>query len=307
MRGSLKIARIEHQTESARSNQKRKFRGQHGADVLDRLLVTLDIDAVTSALEAFLLREQNLAVVAQRGIGGRWHAASRFALSTLRSIAAARGLSHEIDGLRHRLQGLEGRIRQLAFTPAPRERTIRALPSAVLEELCAIFDPGSARNPFRSEAERFRNYTLFHVLLHCGLRAGEALLLPVGCVRSQHDPNLVRDRHWITVRSMFEDGTSRIGGRRHRRSRTPMPCADPGDGSGRGTHPRFLRRTGGERQRHRCLVREQPWPSTLATDAGELMARADARCPRQPVISWSINAGSIWPSSPLMICAIPAP
>jgi hypothetical protein len=47
---------------------------------------------------------------------------------------------------------------------------------------------------------------LFHVLLHCGLRAGEALLLPVGCVRSQHDPSLVRDRHWMTVRNMFDDG-----------------------------------------------------------------------------------------------------
>ena len=34
----------------------------HGADVLDRLLGTLDIDAVTSALGAFLLREENLAL-----------------------------------------------------------------------------------------------------------------------------------------------------------------------------------------------------------------------------------------------------
>jgi len=178
----------------------------HGADVLDRLLVRLDIDALSCALEAFLLREQNLAAVEQRGVGGRWHAASRFVLSTLRSIAVARGLSHEVGGLRQRLQDLERRIQQLAFAPAPRERIVRALPSAVLEDLYAIFDPRSERNPFRSEAERLRNFTLFHVLLHCGLRAGEALLLPVGCVRSQHDPNLMRDRHWMTVRNMFDDG-----------------------------------------------------------------------------------------------------
>jgi hypothetical protein len=67
-------------------------------------------------------------------------------LSALRSIAAAQGLSHEVDGLRHRLQGLERRIRQLAFTPAPRERTIRALPGAELEDLCAIFDARTTRH-----------------------------------------------------------------------------------------------------------------------------------------------------------------
>ncbi|MEA1053264.1 site-specific integrase [Lamprobacter modestohalophilus] len=179
----------------------------YGADVLDRLLVTLDIDSVSHALEAFLLREQNLAAFEQRGVGGRWHAASRFVLSTLRNIAAARGLLQEIGSLRQRLQDLERRIGRLEFPPAPHERTIRALPAAVLQDLYEIFDPRSERNPFRSEVERFRNFTLFHVLLHCGLRAGEALLLPVDCVRSQHDPNLVRDRHWITVRNMFDDGT----------------------------------------------------------------------------------------------------
>ena len=179
----------------------------HGADVLDRLLVRLDIDAVSCALEAFLLREQNLAAVEQRAVSGRWNVVSRFVLSTLRNIAAARGLSHEVDGFRQRLQGLEHRLRQLAFDPAPREMTMRALPGDVLEDLYEIFDPRSERNPFRSEAERFRNFTLFHVLLHCGLRAGEALLLSVGCVRSQHDPNLIRDRNWMTVRNMFDDGT----------------------------------------------------------------------------------------------------
>lgn len=179
----------------------------HGGDVLDRLLVDLDINALSSALEAFLLREQNLAAVEQRAIGRRWTAASRFVLGTVRNIAAARGKLQDVDGFRHQLQNLERRVQQMAWTPTPRQQTLRALPSGVLQDLYAIFDPESARNPFRSEAERFRNYTLFHVLLHCGLRAGEALLLPVNCVRSQHDPSLLRDRHWMTVRSMFEDAT----------------------------------------------------------------------------------------------------
>jgi integrase len=179
----------------------------HGADVLDRLLVELDIEALSSALEAFLVREQNLAAVEQRAIGRRWVAASRFVLSTVRNIAAARGKLQDIDGFWHRLQNLERHVQQMAWAPTPRQQTLRALPSGVLQDLYAIFAPESERNPFRSEAERFRNYTLFHVLLHCGLRAGEALLLPANCVRSQHAPSLLRDRHWMTVCSMFDDAT----------------------------------------------------------------------------------------------------
>jgi integrase len=179
----------------------------HGDDILDRLLVDLDIDALSSALEAFLVREQNLATVEQRAVGRRWVAASRFVLSTVRNIAAARGKLQDVDGFRHRLQNLEHHVRQMAWAPTPREQTLRALPSGVLQDLYAIFDPESERNPFRGEAERFRNYTLFHVLLHCGLRTGEALLLPVTCVRSQHDPSQLLDRHWMTVRSMFDDAS----------------------------------------------------------------------------------------------------
>jgi integrase len=175
----------------------------HGADILDRLLADLEIDEITSALEGFRMRELNKAAIEQRAVGTQWNAASRFVLSTLSNIAAARGSVQDLNGLRQRLQGLERRFKP---TRAPRrEQTLRALPSGVLQDLYRIFDPESERNPFRSEAERFRNQTLFQILLHCGLRAGEALLLPVRCVRSEHDPSLVRDRHWMTVRNMFDD------------------------------------------------------------------------------------------------------
>jgi integrase len=187
----------------------------HGRDVLDRLLVELDVEALASALEAFLLSEQNRAAAEQRAVGTRWVAASRFALSTVRNIAAARGKLQDVDGFRYRLQNLEQQTQRMGWAPRPREQTLRALPSGVLQDLYEIFDPESQRNPFRSQAERFRNYTLFHLLLHCGLRAGEALLLPLDCIRSQHDPSLLRERHWMTVRSMFNE-TSEIDPRASR-------------------------------------------------------------------------------------------
>jgi hypothetical protein len=59
----------------------------HGADVLDRLLADLDVETLSSALEAFLVREHNLAAVEQRATSRRWMAASRFVLSTVRNIA----------------------------------------------------------------------------------------------------------------------------------------------------------------------------------------------------------------------------
>lgn len=178
----------------------------YGDDVLDRLLADLNIDAITSGLEAFLVREHNLAAVGQRDIGVRWSAASQFVLSTVRNIAAARGLLQEVDGFRQRLLDLERRVRQMSSVRRPRTQTLRALPSGVLEDLYEIFDASNERNPFKGDAERLRNFTLFHVLLHCGLRAGEALLLPVGCVRTEHDPSLLRDRHWMTIRDRL-DGT----------------------------------------------------------------------------------------------------
>jgi hypothetical protein len=73
----------------------------HGADVLDRLLMDLDVETLSSALEAFLVREQNLAAVEQRATSRRRVAASRFVLSTVRNIAAARGKLQDIDGFRH--------------------------------------------------------------------------------------------------------------------------------------------------------------------------------------------------------------
>jgi integrase len=105
------------------------------------------------------------------------------------------------------LQNLERHVQQMAWAPASGQQTLRALPSGVLQDLYAIFDPESERDPFRSEAERFRNCTLFHVLLHYGLRAGEAWLLRANCIRSQHDPSRLWEWHWMTVRSMFDDAT----------------------------------------------------------------------------------------------------
>jgi integrase len=54
---------------------------------------------------------------------------------------------------------------------------VRALPAAVLDELSALVQPGSQSNPFKSAITHWRVYCTFILLLHLGLRRGEALTL----------------------------------------------------------------------------------------------------------------------------------
>jgi integrase len=56
---------------------------------------------------------------------------------------------------------------------------IRALPSTVVLDLYEIFRPDSPRNPFKTEAIRWRNLVIFMLLLRLGLRRGKAALLNV--------------------------------------------------------------------------------------------------------------------------------
>ena len=55
----------------------------------------------------------------------------------------------------------------------------------MIEELHEIFHPSSQRNPYRTEPIRWRNFTIFMLLLHLGLRAGELLGPTAGAIKSE--------------------------------------------------------------------------------------------------------------------------
>ena len=86
---------------------------------------------------------------------------------------------------------LDGRDKQ----PAP----IRSLPSTVVSDLYEIFDPGSARNPFRSKLTRSRNYLIFLTLLQTGIRRSEMLLLYVDSVNAEFDDSAGRLISWMVL------------------------------------------------------------------------------------------------------------
>src|SRR3546814_1434311 len=66
-----------------------------------------------------------------------------------------------------------------------------------------IFDPEGARNPFRTEWQRWRNFCILLCLLHQGLRRGEALLLPVDVIKRGLDERTLETRLWMNVQNVF--------------------------------------------------------------------------------------------------------
>jgi integrase len=69
----------------------------------------------------------------------------------------------------------------------------------VINDLYAIFDPGSARNPFKTKKQRWRNLLLFMLLLRLGLRRGEAGLLPADAIKDDTDLTSGKQVTWINV------------------------------------------------------------------------------------------------------------
>jgi integrase len=168
-----------------------------GNDNLDRMLMTADFDAIEAVLLSFHTRVRNEA--AAKGVSGElvWTSATRFVtdvLSYLSPSAEAR-----VTDLNTRLLRIRRLYGQLSPSPSRPPLPIRALPSLVVGELCEIFDPRHERNPFRSERERWRNYLIFVLLLHTGLRRSELAMLPVDAISSSFDAKASKDRYWINV------------------------------------------------------------------------------------------------------------
>lgn len=88
---------------------------------------------------------------------------------------------------------------------------MRGLPAGVLEDLYELVSPDSSRNPFRTEANRWRNFTIVMLLLHAGLRGGELLRMAVDAIAEEYDPCLGQDRMWLNVlENPYEDDDPRV-------------------------------------------------------------------------------------------------
>ncbi len=197
---------------------------QAGDDCLDAVIAALDFDELEAVLGGFLAKLRNESAIEGIDREQTWQTALRFVSDIMNHIGRADGAAFaEVQARLLRLNVLYGQLAPKADRPpAP----IRALPALVVEDLYEIFSPNSARNPFRSEPARWRNYLIFLLMLHMGLRRSEALILPADAVKDDFDPATNEVRYWINITEnpyADEDPRSQAPGIKTKPSRRQLP------------------------------------------------------------------------------------
>lgn len=81
----------------------------------------------------------------------------------------------------------------------------RALPDTTVENLLATAEPGSATNPFATPAVQVRNWLLLLLMLLCGLRRGEVLLLTIDSLKRDLDMRSGVIKYWLDVTESIEE------------------------------------------------------------------------------------------------------
>lgn len=162
-----------------------------GCDSLDAALSRRDADTLKRMVEGFYLLltsdEDHTTTTVQC-----WDAVRKFINSFARKSALGDDSINEVSALIAAI----GRIQH------PKHGRIkggRCLPVATLEDLLEIAEPYSNRNPFRSSEARWRNWFIVLLLLRCGLRRGEALLLTVDALKHDLDRTTGECVYWLDV------------------------------------------------------------------------------------------------------------
>lgn len=171
---------------------------QHLSDPgLDALFAFGDLARLHDVLHAFFAMLRNEASRKGRSPIKAWRAAIAFSTGAmdrlLRSGALASGSAQELVASVARLS------HHLTLGTRRRVQRVRGLPAGVVEDLYELISPDSPRNPFRTEAQRWRNFTIVMLLLHLGLRSGELLRLALDAIAEEFDPRIGQDRLWLNV------------------------------------------------------------------------------------------------------------
>ncbi|MDH0614131.1 MULTISPECIES: tyrosine-type recombinase/integrase [unclassified Agrobacterium] len=176
---------------------------QHGRDCLDRLIADGDGDALEDCLVGFLAHLRNESAVDNADKTSTWMSAISFVKDMLRYAGSASDA--RASKMEEKLLRLDTLYRQLVpnrENPAP---PVRALSPLVVEDLYEIFNPDSPRNPFKTEALRWRNLLLFMLMLRLGLRRGEAALLHTSSFKEDFDSVAGKTVHWLDVEETNDD------------------------------------------------------------------------------------------------------
>ena len=170
-----------------------------GPDSLDDAISNRDVVRVQSMVEAFhahlCFGGEITTTTAQS-----WKVVRRF----IGSIAKRLAPSSDPWGALAALLPVMGEI-----TPTNRGRFkfVRALPDVTLRELLKIAQPGNALNPYSSSKLQWRNWLIFNLLLLCGLRRGEVLLLATDSLKHDLDADTGEVVYWLNVTNILDEDT----------------------------------------------------------------------------------------------------
>jgi integrase len=171
---------------------------------LDKALASLNVEALSQALEGyflFLRNRPNATAVSET----RWQVVSRFTTDILTRLGRTDPPHPKLADLETKLARIEAVFSNLRVGSRRMPEPTRSLPAEV-EALYELLDPASSTNPFRGTVIRWRVYTAYLLLLHLGLRRGELLALAADAIKSGFDKKLGRRRSWLTVKyNPYED------------------------------------------------------------------------------------------------------
>jgi len=165
---------------------------------LDDALGSLNMSLLEEMLESFFVTLRNVPEVGATA-EQRWRDALAFVRDTCERIARTPALSAQLDEMRIRLERLDRMYGQLRIAKKSMPAFVRALPARVMQELYDAVIPYSKTNPFKTESSQWRVYVTFLLLLHQGLRRGEALSLPADFLKSENTPS--GRQFWLNVRT----------------------------------------------------------------------------------------------------------
>ncbi|WP_109480594.1 site-specific integrase [Paraburkholderia sp. C35] len=178
---------------------------QHAAGIggpyaLDDALGTLNDQALAGILESWFVSIRN-----QSAVSGademRWQTGLEFVSSIVTWLSKSEASNDRLRSIEHRLHRLTGLYGQLHVRRDNSVETVRSLPASTVEALYLVLAPDSRQNPFAREQTRWRVFVAFVLMLHQGLRRGEALLLPADAVKSGYDRRQQRTRYWLNVQN----------------------------------------------------------------------------------------------------------
>ncbi|SEK12423.1 site-specific integrase [Paraburkholderia diazotrophica] len=184
---------------------------QHAARIgsryaLDDALGTLDDQALAEILESWFVSIRNQSAVTGAD-EKRWQTGLEFVSSVVTWLSKSEASNDRLRRIEQRLHRLAGLYSQLHVRRDNPVEMVRSLPACTVEALYLLLDPDSPQNPFARERTRWRVFVAFVLMLHQGLRRGEALLLPADAVKSAYDRRQQRMRHWLNVQENgYDDG-----------------------------------------------------------------------------------------------------